>query len=260
MDPTHLCRFDPALFTLGSLLSCILCEERERANEGRTRTRPIPVIRPRIWLYHDFDYPDTEAIDQVKAADFKAKPDAVIVVGTTLKVQSAKIFARDMCHAACEDGGFAAWINLKAPPQDLDCLNLVVKGDCDTVAMHVSSWWLKECPNILSDTQIQNLQEKCKLFIARSAEAALNQALAKVDNESLSKILQQQQSKCQVLNVKEGGKSVFISAERAPISALITSRTANHGEKVSECRTDPSPAPIAALPKSSDVLPKLPHC
>ncbi len=55
-------------------------------NEGRGRLRPIPVIRPRIWLYHDFDYIDIEVINKVRAADFKVKPDVVIVVGTVLKV------------------------------------------------------------------------------------------------------------------------------------------------------------------------------
>jgi hypothetical protein len=81
-----LCRFNPTLFILGSLLSYVLYKKRKRANKGRTRTRPIPVIRPKIWLYYDFDYLNTKAINQVKAADFKTKPNVVIIVSTTLKV------------------------------------------------------------------------------------------------------------------------------------------------------------------------------
>jgi hypothetical protein len=100
--------FNPALFTSGSLSSCVLYKERKRANKSRIRTRPIPIIRPKIWLYYDFDYSDTKAINQVKVIDFKAKPNTVIIVGTTLKVQLTKIFARDIYYAACEDGGFAA--------------------------------------------------------------------------------------------------------------------------------------------------------
>jgi NAD-dependent histone deacetylase SIR2 len=258
---THLSHFDPALFTSGSLPFCAECEEDELLNEGRRRARAIPVIRPRIWLYNDFDYPDAEAIDKVRAADLKAKPDAVIVVGTALEVESAKAFARDMCRTARKDGGFTAWINLKAPPQDLDCFDLVVKGDCDTVAMHVSSWWLKECPNVLSNTQIQNLQEKCKLFIARSTEEALNRALAEVDDDSLSKILQQQENKSRVLNVEEGGKVVFISAERPQSSGLSTWKAVNHDvETVSQNRKNPSPAPTIKPSESPNVLPKLPDC
>jgi NAD+-dependent protein deacetylase SIR2 len=258
---THLSRFDPALFATGSLPSCAKCEEDERLNKGRRRARAIPVMRPRIWLYNDFDYPDADAIDKVIAADLRGKPDAVIVVGTALKVESAKTLARDMCHTARKDGGFTAWINLKAPPQDLDCFDLVVEGDCETVAMHVSSWWLKECPNVLSDTQIQNLQKKCKLFIAKSTEDALNRALAEVDNDSLSKILQQQENKSRVLNVKEGGKMVFISAERSQPSGISTWTAVNYDVKtVSRCRKTLSPAPTSIPSKSSGVMPKLPDC
>jgi hypothetical protein len=86
MNLIYLSCFDPVLFTSGSLLSCVLYKERKRANKNRTKTRPILVIRPRIWLYHDFDYLNIKTIDQVKAADFKAKPDAVIMIGTVLKV------------------------------------------------------------------------------------------------------------------------------------------------------------------------------
>ncbi|KAH6667733.1 DHS-like NAD/FAD-binding domain-containing protein, partial [Halenospora varia] len=135
----HLSSFDPALFDSGVLPFCEGCEEDERSNKGRRTPRSIPTVpvtRPRIWLYNDFNYPDEEAITKVMAADFKAKPDAIIVVGTALKVASAKIFAQDICRAAHEYGGFTAWINLQAPPRGLDCLSLVVKGNCETVAEH----------------------------------------------------------------------------------------------------------------------------
>jgi hypothetical protein len=149
----------------------------------------------------------------VRAADVKAKPDAVIVVGTALKVDSAKRFAWDICHEARKGHGFTAWINLKAPPQDLNCFDLTVKGDCNTVAMHVSSWWLKECPSVLNNTQIQELQQKCNLFIARSAKAALNRAFTELDGDSLSKMLQQEDNKSRVLGVKENDRMVFIATE-----------------------------------------------
>jgi NAD-dependent SIR2 family protein deacetylase len=90
---THLSYFDLALFTIGSLPFCAKCKEDELLNKGKRRAKAILVIRPRIWLYNDFDYLDTEAINKVKAADLKAKPDTVIVVSTALKVKLAKAFA-----------------------------------------------------------------------------------------------------------------------------------------------------------------------
>jgi hypothetical protein len=44
-------------------------------------------------LYNDFEFLDKKAINKVKAADIYTKPDAVIVVGTALKVDSAKFLA-----------------------------------------------------------------------------------------------------------------------------------------------------------------------
>ena len=254
----HLSRFDPALFASGSLPCCTECEEQERKRliEGKRSRSKIPVLRPRVWLYYNDDYPDADTISIVKEADFKASPEVVIVVGTGLKIPSAKMLARDMCAATRQGGGFAAWINLKAPPRDLDCFNLVVEGNCETVAMHVSSWWLKECPTVLSDSQIQNLQERCRLFIARSPRAALNRALAELDTDSLSKILQQHENKSKILNVKENGKAVFASAEQSQINSLNGSKVKLNWTTVNK----PSPVLRAAPPKSPDVLPKLSDC
>jgi NAD+-dependent protein deacetylase SIR2 len=104
----YLSYFDLALFTTRSLLFCAKCKEDKLLNKGKRRAKAILVIRPRIWLYNDFDYPDTEAINKVKAADLKTKPNVVIVVGTALKVELAKAFAQDMCYTAWKDSRFTA--------------------------------------------------------------------------------------------------------------------------------------------------------
>jgi hypothetical protein len=85
--------FNPALFDSNSLPCYAKCKEDKLLNKGKRRPRSIPVIRPRIWLYADFNYLDQEAISKVRIADFKAKPDAVIVVSTALKANKAKINA-----------------------------------------------------------------------------------------------------------------------------------------------------------------------
>jgi NAD-dependent histone deacetylase SIR2 len=246
-DPTHLAPFDPALFGPGSLPGCAECEKDERENEAKNedkrRARLIPVVRPRICLYEDNYYADAVAISEVQAADCKKKIGAVIVVGTALKVPGAKRFAKEICRRARECGGFTAWINLNTPPRDLDCLDLIIKGDCETVAWHVSSWWLKECPNVLSDTQIQELQKKCKLFIEKSAEAALTRALTEVDNDSVSKILQQHQNKSGVRHVAEGGKAANVLVGNSQNSGL-KSKAIDHNIET----------------ESSETLPRLPDC
>ncbi|KFY50509.1 hypothetical protein V495_00225 [Pseudogymnoascus sp. VKM F-4514 (FW-929)] len=166
-NPTHLGSFNPELFKEAALPCCAICKN----SEGE-RTRHIPLMRPRVWLYDDYDYADTTAIAMVSASDLRSKPDAVIVVGTALKVESRRKFAIDMCAAVRKCGGLSVWINLKPPPQPLKCFDIVIKGDSDTIAMHVSSWWLKDCPHIISNASIKYLQDKYKLFIARSTEEA----------------------------------------------------------------------------------------
>jgi hypothetical protein len=51
-------------------------------------------------LYNNFDYLNAKAINKVKATDLKAKPNTVIMVGTTFKVKLAKAFVQDMCCTA----------------------------------------------------------------------------------------------------------------------------------------------------------------
>ncbi|KAH8744226.1 hypothetical protein BGZ57DRAFT_862735 [Hyaloscypha finlandica] len=141
----------------------------------------------------------------------------------------------------------------QARSRDLDFFDLVIEGDCETVAMHVSTWWLK-VPLVLSDSQIQHLQQRCKpLFIAKSPGAALNRALAELNTDSLSKIFQQHENKSKILNIKDNGRLVFASAEGSPITSSGDSK-ATHGWTVNKQLPVPSTAP----PKSPDVLPKLP--
>jgi NAD-dependent SIR2 family protein deacetylase len=88
------------LFTIRSLLFCAKCKEDKLLNKGRRRAKAIPVIRPRIWLYNDFNYLDAKAINKVRAIDLKAKPNIVIIVSTMLKVKLAKVFVQDICYIA----------------------------------------------------------------------------------------------------------------------------------------------------------------
>jgi NAD-dependent histone deacetylase SIR2 len=198
-DPQHLSRFHPALFASDltgkkpkpSIPVCTECKANKRTGE-------VPVLRPRVWLYQDDNYPDGDAISKVTSADLQKELDVVIVVGTALKVPGAKKLAKDMCRRVRQCGGMAVWINLKAPTQDLNLFDLVIEGDCETVAMHVSTWW-QNVPLVLSDSQIQQLQQRCRpLFIERSPGAALNRVLAEMDTDSLSKIIQKHENKSKI--------------------------------------------------------------
>jgi hypothetical protein len=59
-------------------------------------------------MYQDINYPDSKAIYKVRIADLTTKPNAVIVVGTVLKVLAAKTFAQNIYCAVCKSKGFTA--------------------------------------------------------------------------------------------------------------------------------------------------------
>ncbi|KFX99587.1 hypothetical protein V490_01738, partial [Pseudogymnoascus sp. VKM F-3557] len=135
--------FDGSLFEGSEPPSCKACEELDeiRTTVAGKRSHGIGRLRPRIVLYNEYN-PDEEAIGAVTTADLKSRPDAVIVVGTSLKVPGVKRIAREMCQVARgRKDGFTAWIN-NAPepvgPEFKDCWDLVIRGDCDEVARHAA--------------------------------------------------------------------------------------------------------------------------
>ncbi|KFY27598.1 hypothetical protein V493_03405, partial [Pseudogymnoascus sp. VKM F-4281 (FW-2241)] len=135
--------FDGSLFEGSEPPSCKACEELDeiRTTLAGKRSHGIGRLRPRIVLYNEYN-PDEEAIGAVTTADLKSRPDAVIVVGTSLKVPGVKRIAREMCQVARgRKDGFTAWINnMPEPvgPEFKDCWDLVIRGDCDEVARHAA--------------------------------------------------------------------------------------------------------------------------
>ncbi|GKT89748.1 sir2 family protein [Colletotrichum tofieldiae] len=119
-----------------------LCEECKTIDELRTqfeqrRSHGIGRLRPRMVLYNEFN-PDEEAIGKVSSVDLKSRPDAVIVVGTSLKIPGVRRLVKELCQVTrSRRDGFTAWINTDSEPQHndfKDCWDLVVRGKCDDVA------------------------------------------------------------------------------------------------------------------------------
>ena len=134
----HLSDFDGALFEGPEPPLCKECENTDgiRIAVG-LRSHGIGRLRPRMVLYNEFN-PDEEAIGAVSHADLKSRPDAVIVVGTSLKVPGIRRLAKEMCAVTRgRRGGFTAWINHDPEPLGVDfkdSWDMVVRGECDEVA------------------------------------------------------------------------------------------------------------------------------
>ena len=134
----YLSDFDAEIFVGPTPPACASCETHEdiRAEFGR-RNRGIGRLRPRMVLYNEHN-PDDEAIGKVASVDLRTRPDAVIVVGTSLKVPGVRRIAREMCHVVRgRRDGIAIWINNDREPVSKEfenCWDLVVTGTSDKVA------------------------------------------------------------------------------------------------------------------------------
>ncbi|EEP78561.1 hst4p protein [Uncinocarpus reesii 1704] len=113
------------------------CQEDSHRISAGQRSRGIGKLRPRIVLYNEHN-PDEEAIGSVVRRDLRARPDALVVVGTSLKIPGVRRIVKEMCRVVQgRKDGIVIWINHDAAPVGRDfeqCWDLVVKGDCDEVA------------------------------------------------------------------------------------------------------------------------------
>ncbi|CAK7199247.1 hypothetical protein SEUCBS139899_001921 [Sporothrix eucalyptigena] len=131
--------FDGSLFEGPEAPACSGCTETDKVRTAVAgkRSHGIGRLRPRIVLYNEYN-PDEEAIGMVSKADLRRGADAVIVVGTSLKIPGVRRLVKELCHTTrSRRDGFTAWINVDPEPQGAefkDCWDLVVRGSSDDVA------------------------------------------------------------------------------------------------------------------------------
>ncbi|KAI0484924.1 DHS-like NAD/FAD-binding domain-containing protein [Xylariaceae sp. FL0804] len=155
--------FDGALFQGPEAPLCKGCEETDnvRTSHAGKRSHGIGRLRPRMVLYNEYN-PDEEAIATVVRADIRARPDAVVVVGTSMKIPGVRNMVKDMCRVTRgRKDGITAWINLDPEPtgSDMkDCWDLVVRGKCDDVASLVQLPRFDESIEQGEETLVDNAQ------------------------------------------------------------------------------------------------------
>jgi NAD+-dependent protein deacetylase SIR2 len=139
----HTSDFQPHLFQGAAPPLCPRCTETDclRTHHAGKRSHGIGKLRPRIVLYNEHN-PDEDAIGAVVKADLRTRPDAIIVVGTSMKIPGVKRIVREMCGVVRgRRNGASLWINrdpVPAAKEFEDCWDLVVKGDADEVARRVN--------------------------------------------------------------------------------------------------------------------------
>ena len=160
--------FDPILFDGPVPPSCTVCVDLDkvRTESAGKRSHGIGKLRPRMVLYNEHN-PDEDAIGTVVTADLRSRPDAVIVVGTSLEIPGVKRIVREMCKVVRgRKDGAAIWINRAPPPvakEFEDCWDLVIAGDCDKVAQRANMRrWNDEGNEYKECTELEAEQAKQK--------------------------------------------------------------------------------------------------
>jgi NAD+-dependent protein deacetylase SIR2 len=135
----HTSDFQAELFQGPKPPLCPECQVKDalRTSHAGKRSHGIGKLRPRIVLYNEHN-PDEEAIGAVMTSDLRSRPDAIIVVGTSMKIPGVKRIVREMCGIVrSKQNGISMWINQDPVPPGKefeDCWDLVVAGECDEVA------------------------------------------------------------------------------------------------------------------------------
>ena len=174
----HTSDFQAGLFQGPKPPSCHECEVKDalRTSHAGKRSHGIGKLRPRIVLYQEHN-PDDEAIGAVMTSDLRSRPDAVIVVGTSMKIPGVKRLVREMCGVVrSKQNGISMWINQDPVPPGKefeDCWDLVVSGECDEVARRAD---LKNWDDVSTETveeytvsegeRVKSLQGEIKVIVS----------------------------------------------------------------------------------------------
>lgn len=130
--------FQAEFFEESTPMECRQCADFDEARElAGKRSHGVGRLRPRMVLYNEHN-PDDDAIGAVTKADLRTRPDAVIVVGTSLKIPGVRRIVREMCGIVRDRrDGLTVWLNSDPPPSAKEfenCWDLVVRGAADEVA------------------------------------------------------------------------------------------------------------------------------
>ena len=188
---SHLSDFQPALFEGPEPPLCRVCIETDkvRTDHAGKRSHGIGRLRPRIVLYNEHN-PDEEAIGAVMGSDLRSRPDAVIVVGTSMKIPGVRRIVREMCGVVRgRRDGLSVWINQDGPPPGKefeDCWDLVVKGPCDEVARR----WNEACTECANCTESEVERAKLRTGEVKVMVASQQDRLAAMPTPAASPRMQ----------------------------------------------------------------------
>ncbi|EGV63584.1 NAD-dependent deacetylase hst3 [Yamadazyma tenuis] len=100
------------MLSSGDNPECSNCFQKyqERLYSGKRLTGNIGILRPGIVLYGE-NHPQSEILAQGLNTDIKSRPDILIIMGTSLKVDGVKKLVKSLATSIHEKGGKVIFIN-----------------------------------------------------------------------------------------------------------------------------------------------------
>lgn len=132
-------------FKKGNSVPCESCREKSavRVALGK-RSLAIGYVRPDIVLYNE-EHPQGEEISNILANDISKRPDALIVMGTSLKVCGIKKLVREVSKQVKLSGGPVIFINKSAVVSSAEwkgTFNYQLLGCADFWSEYLEKNWL----------------------------------------------------------------------------------------------------------------------
>ena len=161
---------NPALFDGPTPPLCQHCVDTDdvRTKHAGKRSHGVGRLRPRMVLYNEHN-PDDEAIGAVMKADLHKRPDALIVVGTSLKVPGVRRIVKEMCGVVRDRrDGVTIWMNHDLPPLVKDFeWDLIVQGPCDEVARRacMRRWDEPEDVESATEERVNKVEQSTRLSV-----------------------------------------------------------------------------------------------
>lgn len=170
-------------FRRGELPNCPGCAEknRKRVEEGKRNIDIIGFLRPNIVLYGE-NHPSSEFISQGLNLDIiKGKPDFLIILGTSLKVDGVKKVVKQMSKQVHERGGIVILVNktVLADSQWAGIIDYQICSDCDSWVTYLES----EIPDFFKT------QDQINRLRVLKREASELRKLKKQEPQSLNMML-----------------------------------------------------------------------
>lgn len=189
---------------------CSKCYEKyqQRMYSGKRLTGNIGILRPGIVLYGE-NHPQSDILTQGLNIDIRSKPDLLIIMGTSLKVDGVKKLVKGLATSIHEKGGKVLFIN-KTPVSSSQWeshIDYQILCDCDDFVKILK----QEIPDLFL-TQEQLDSKRLKQLEARR----IKQEQIQIKKEQLQIKREQIQIKKEQIQVKKEQKIKKEPTEKEP--------------------------------------------